>query len=277
MSWVEGCPWNHIWCMRKPDTPHLPAAHVTPSLGLLWGILPWQQPPCKDLSCLGLPGSHISSKSHLCFSAQSPKSWSENSCGVGLKIALPWPCPSWAAVPRRPPCSKVTSLHGTSDGLTTGLGVRVWLHLCGNFPGLTVLFRTFWMLVSWARSPAVLTESCQMWSKPSEGTGEVCVRRAYILCAYSWSIPLFLLPCWFLCRAEIEDSRAPHPGETPATGASVLQGKRGYLKSIKLRQEAEQLCCFGLVGTKIAVSRLIPLQIWIWASTNLCSSAHLWR
>lgn len=197
--------------MRKPDPG---AARVPPSLGLLWGILPWQQPPCKDLSCLGLPGSHISSKSHLCFSAQSSKSWSENSSGVGLKIALPWPCPGWAAVPRGLPCWKVTSLHGTSHGLTTGLGMRVWLHLCGNFPGLTVLFRAFWMLVSWARSPCCAHWiQSQMWSKPSEGTGDVSVRRAYILCAYSWSIPLLLLPCWLLYRAEIEDTRAPILGK----------------------------------------------------------------
>lgn len=192
MSWVEGCLWHHIWCVRKPDTPHLCAAHVTLSLGLLWGILPWQQPPCKDLSCLGLPRSHISSKSHLCFSAQSSKSWSENSSGVGLKIVLPWPCPGWAAVPRRSSCWKVTSFHSTTDGLTAGLGLRVWLHLCGNFPGLKVLFRALWMLVSWARSPCCAHWiQSQLCSKPREGTGDVCVRRAYILRVYSWNIPLF--------------------------------------------------------------------------------------
>ena len=103
----------------------------------------------------------------------------------------------------------------------------------------------------------------------------MCGRRADILCAYFWGILLSLLPCWLLYRAGIEDAGGPYPGETLATGASVLWGRRWYLKSTTLLLEGEQLCCFGLVGTESALSRLLSLQIWVWASTDLCSSEHL--
>lgn len=88
----------------------------------------------------------------------------------------------------------------------------------------------------------------------------------------------FYSPC---CHAgscigqEFDGPGGPYPGETLATGASVLWGGRRYLKSTTPLLEGEQLCCFGLVGAKIAVSRLLSLQIWVWASTDLCLSEHL--
>lgn len=109
---------------------------------------------------------------------------------------------------------------------------------------------------------AVLTESRVRRDLSQVKAQVMCAGEGLnILHAYSWRIPLFLLPRWLLYRAGIEDIGAPHPGETPATGASVLWGGRRYLKSTKPHQKAEQFCCFSLVDAKIAVSRLLSLQI----------------
>lgn len=103
-------------------------------------------------------------------------------------------------------------------------------------------FRAFGMLVSWARSPcSARWIQSQMWSKPSEGTGDASRRRDYILHVYSWGFLLSLLSCWLLYRAEIEGTVGHHPGEAFATGASVLWGGRKYLKSTTLLLEGEQL------------------------------------
>lgn len=76
--------------------------------------------------------------------------------------------------------------HGLgAEGLTSSLWDFLRSH--SAFQGLLDA-------VSWAGSPCCAHWIlCQMWSKPSEDTGDVC-RRAYILHVFSWSTFLSLLP-----------------------------------------------------------------------------------
>lgn len=246
-----------------------------PCLGLFQGTLPWQQPPYEKLSCLEMLGFRVSFEPHLCFSAQASNFWSENSSGLGWKIALLWPCFGQVAVPRRLSCWKVTSLHGTAGGLAVGLGLRIWLHLCRNFPDVAVLFRAFWMLMNWARSPCCTHWfRRQVWSKPSEGTGDVCSKRTMLIPVTLYSLCYCAGSC---IGQEFEDTGGPRPGEALGTCASVLWSSRRYLKSTTLLLECTQLCCFGLVPTRSAVSSVLPLQTWFWASTDLCLSEYLWH